>query len=88
MTRSLLLLTGALTLAGCNMAPTYVRPAAPVPAALPTGEAYAPAQAGTAGLPWTQLVNDVKLQTVIERALTNNRDLRAALAKGGCTCMS
>ena len=81
MTRSLLLLTSALTLAGCNMAPTYVRPAAPVPAALPTGEAYAPAQAGAAaGLPWTQLVGDAKLQTVIARALANNRNLRATLA--------
>ncbi|MFP5435099.1 MAG: efflux transporter outer membrane subunit, partial [Alphaproteobacteria bacterium] len=80
MTRSLLLLTSALTLAGCNMAPTYVRPAAPVPAALPTGEAYAPAQAGAAGLPWTQLVGDAKLQAVLARALTNNRDLRATLA--------
>lgn len=80
MTRSILLLTGVLTLAGCNMAPTYVRPAAPVPAALPTGDAYAPAQAGAAGLPWTQLVGDAKLQAVIAGALTNNRDLRATLA--------
>lgn len=80
MIRSLLLLTSALTLAGCNMAPTYVRPAAPVPAALPTGEAYAPVQAGAAGLAWTQLVGDTKLQAVIERALANNRDLRATLA--------
>jgi len=80
MIRAIFLLTSALTLAGCNMAPTYVRPAAPVPAALPTGEAYAPAQAGAAGLPWTQLVGDTKLQAVIERALANNRDLRATLA--------
>ncbi len=70
-----------LALAGCNMAPTYVRPAAPVPAALPIGEAYAPGQAGQkAGLAWTELVGDAKLRTVIERALANNRDLRAAIA--------
>jgi multidrug efflux system outer membrane protein len=70
-----------LALAGCNMAPTYVRPEMPVPATLPSGEAYAPLQAGEkAGLPWTQLVSDTRLHTVIERALANNRDLRAAIA--------
>ena len=80
MTRILLPLGGALLLAGCNMAPNYVRPAPPVPAALPTGEAYAARSEGAAGLPWTQLVQDAKLRTVIERALANNRDLRAAIA--------
>jgi multidrug efflux system outer membrane protein len=80
MTRRFLPLLSALMLGACNMAPTYVRPVAPVPAALPTGEAYAPRQAGPAGLPWTQLVADTRLRTIIERALTNNRDLRATLA--------
>ncbi|WP_416465780.1 efflux transporter outer membrane subunit [Sphingomonas sp. VDB2] len=70
-----------LALAGCNMAPTYVRPAAPVPPTLPSGEAYAPGQAGQqAGLAWTELIGDAKLRTVIDRALANNRDLRVALA--------
>ena len=70
-----------LALAGCNMAPTYVRPAAPVPATLPTGEAFAPAApTDKAGMAWTELVSDARLRTVIERALTNNRDLRAAIA--------
>ena len=70
-----------LTLAGCNMAPTYVRPTAPVPATLPNGEAYAPGQAGQkVGLAWTELVGDTKLRSVIARALANNRDLRAAIA--------
>lgn len=81
MTRMIAPLGAALALAGCNMAPTYIRPAPPVPAALPTGEAYAPAQTGeTAGLAWTALVSDPKLRTVIDRALANNRDLRVALA--------
>lgn len=81
MSRAVLPLIPALMLAGCNMAPAYVRPAPPVPAALPTGEAYAPTQPGvSAGLAWGQMVSDPALRTVIERALANNRDLRAALA--------
>ncbi|HUD94078.1 efflux transporter outer membrane subunit [Sphingobium sp.] len=80
MTRVHLFLGTALLLAGCNMAPHYERPAPPVPPTLPTGEAYAPQADAKAGLPWTGLVQDAKLKTVIERALANNRDLRAALA--------
>lgn len=33
-----------------------------------------------AGLPWTALVGDARLRIVIERALANNRNLRATLA--------
>ena len=81
MSRLALPLTVALLLSACNMAPTYVRPGAPVPAALPSGEAYAPAQAVTkAGLPWDQLIADARLKQVIARALANNRDLRVAIA--------
>jgi multidrug efflux system outer membrane protein len=80
MTRALLPLSAGLLLAGCNMAPDYVRPAPPVPATLPTGEAYAAQAEGKAGLPWTVLVQDAKLKTVIDRALANNRDLRATIA--------
>jgi multidrug efflux system outer membrane protein len=80
MIRARLSLSAALLLAGCNMAPHYERPAPPVPLALPTGDAYAPRTDARAGLAWTQLVQDAKLKTVIERSLTNNRDLRAALA--------
>jgi multidrug efflux system outer membrane protein len=69
-----------VALSGCNMAPHYERPAPPVPAALPTGEAYAAQATGTAGLPWTRLVSDARLTTIIERALANNRDLRATIA--------
>ena len=80
MTRAPLTLMPVLLLAGCNMAPAYVRPPAPVPAALPAGEAYAPQAGVQAGLPWAELVSDTRLRTVIERALANNRDLRATLA--------
>ncbi|ETI63340.1 multidrug transporter [Sphingobium sp. C100] len=73
--------TSALLLAGCSMTPRYDRPALPIPATLPQGAAYAPlTQGASAGLPWTALVQDARLKTVIERALNNNRDLRVALA--------
>lgn len=84
MKRALLLtsLMASLTaLPACNMAPHYVRPAPPVPADFPSGPAYAPtAAAEKPGLPWTALIGDQRLKTVIDRALANNRDLRAALA--------
>ena len=79
--KRLLLLSSATALSACNLAPTYVRPAAPVPTTWPAGTAYRAASATEkAGLPWTSLVGDARLKTIIERALTNNRDLRAALA--------
>lgn len=71
----------ALLLSGCNMAPRYVRPQAPVPAQWPGGAAYpAPDGAETAGLPWKTLIANAKLRTVIMTMLANNRDLRASLA--------
>jgi multidrug efflux system outer membrane protein len=71
----------SLLLSGCNMAPHYVRPAAPVPEAWPTGAAYPAAEGGqAAGLTWQQLITNPKLKTVITHMLANNRDLRAAVA--------
>lgn len=81
MKRALPALASLAALTACNMAPNYVRPTPPVPPAFPSGPAYAPAaDSGKAGLPWTALINDPRLRTVIERALINNRDLRIALA--------
>lgn len=81
MRRSFLTLALAATaLAGCNMAPKYVQPDAGAPPQWPQGAAYAPAQAGEAGMPWRTLFADPRLQTVIERALANNQDLQASLA--------
>lgn len=76
-------LTGAtsLLLSGCNMAPHYVRPAAPVPDAWPTGAAYPAAESGpAAGLTWQQLITNPRLKAVITQMLANNRDLRASVA--------
>lgn len=76
-----LVIVPALMLAGCNMAPAYVRPEAPIPAQWPEGPVYASARQGEqAGITWTALVHDKKLTALIDRALASNRDLRAAMA--------
>ena len=74
-------LTGLL-LAGCvNLAPAYRRPAEPTPVAFPTGPAYAPPSASVQPVVgWRDFFADPKLKAVIEQALANNRDLRAAVA--------
>jgi outer membrane protein, multidrug efflux system len=73
----------SFALAACTMEPRYDRPEAPVPDAWPSGAAYAPGQANeraVADIPWREFIKDDKLQQVIDQALTNNRDLRSALA--------
>jgi multidrug efflux system outer membrane protein len=72
-----------MTLAGCAMAPKYVRPDLPVPRTLPTGPAYAPeveASVQAADLAWQDFFTDPRLRAVVQLALDNNRDLRIALA--------
>lgn len=78
-----LLLTTLTGLAGCTtMAPQYSRPAAPVPAAWPSGPAYQAAaedlSQADAELPWRDFFKDPQLNRVIELAIDNNRDLRIA----------
>jgi len=71
---ALLAMTG---LAACSFEPAYHRPAATIPAALPdAGQAEAP----PAALGYRDVFRDPGLVTLIERALTNNQDLKAALA--------
>ncbi|GAA0748341.1 efflux transporter outer membrane subunit [Ideonella azotifigens] len=70
-------------LAGCStLAPTDAAPTGAVPTQWPTGAAYAPAttSADASTLPWRDFVQDSRLRQVIEQALANNRDLRAAAA--------
>ena len=79
--RRLLPLSLSVTLTACNLAPAYERPTAPVPPVWPNGSAYSAAlPTEKAGLPWTALVGDERLRTIIDRALINNRDLRVTLA--------
>ena len=82
MTRLLALMLLPLTLAACTLAPEYVRPDAPVPAAWPAGPAYRDGAAqpspAVAEIPWQEYFADPQLRQVIGLALENNRDLRVA----------
>ncbi|HEX8484720.1 efflux transporter outer membrane subunit [Sphingomonas sp.] len=82
--RSLLLLLGAsAALAGCNLAPKYVRPVGAIPAILPQGGAYPPAATDAAdvtAIGWRDFFTDDRLRQVIALGLENNRDLRLASA--------
>jgi outer membrane protein, multidrug efflux system len=84
-TTSFGLTVGALLLSGCatTMAPKYTQPAAPVPAAWPSGPAYregtgTPSAKAMADIPRQEFFVDQKLQKLIELALANNRDLKVA----------
>lgn len=69
----------ATLLSACNLAPTYQRPAAPVPQAWPTGDAYASAAADDGALAhWDAFYRDEDLRRLIRIGLENNRDLRQA----------
>ncbi len=85
----------ALALTACaQLAPAYVRPAAPVPAAWPDDRAaaapaasvsasaavgrQAPDDANADADAWTTVFTDPSLQAVIRLSLTHNRDLRIA----------
>ncbi|MEY2654817.1 MAG: hypothetical protein RLZZ524_1845 [Pseudomonadota bacterium] len=89
--RPLALAAAAATLlAGCtSLAPTYERPASPVPAqfVLPSAAAASDAAAAAAALPasapaeplaWGDWVRDPGLRRQVENALAHNRDLRVA----------
>ena len=82
--RTALTFAAGLTLAGCNLAPKYVRPELSVPAATPSGPAYAATDAAGAIMPadtsWEVFFTDDRLRRVIRTALENNRDLRVAVA--------
>ena len=68
-------------LAGCNLAPTYVRPVGAVPVALPSGGVYPPAATDAVDVSrigWRDFFTDPRLRSVIESGIANNRDLRIA----------
>ena len=66
----------ATLLAGCTMTPHYERPAAPVETSYPDQTATEPT---VADIDWHSFYADPKLRSLIELALTNNRDLRVAV---------
>src|SRR3984885_9106814 len=72
-------------LAGCSLIPGYHRPQLPVAAGYPTGDAYdgasrSPerAEQSADAIGWRDFFADPRLQSLIEIALRNNRDLRVA----------
>jgi multidrug efflux system outer membrane protein len=71
----------AACLAGCSLQPPYVRPPLPVPPTWPIGDPYLrQSEADLPTLTYRQVFTDPRLQALIDRALFNNRDLRAAAA--------
>ena len=82
--KTALVFAAGLTLAGCNLAPKYVRPESVVPVATPVGPAYAATDAAGAIMPadtsWEVFFTDDRLRRVIRTALENNRDLRVSVA--------
>jgi outer membrane protein, multidrug efflux system len=68
----------ATALGACSLTPSYIRPAAPVPAAWPMQ--LKPGQALPSG-DWQKYFSDPRLKALIAVALENNRDLRIATAR-------
>ena len=81
--RSTLALLAATALAGCNLAPKYVRPVGAVPATLPQNGIYPAASSDAADVTkigWQSFFTDDRLRRTIALGLENNRDLRIAAA--------
>ena len=69
----------SLLLAGCiSLDPDYQRPAAPVPSVW-AAQGAQPA-ASDVLTDWQHIMTDARLNNVVERALTSNRDLQEAIA--------
>ncbi|MCD8547791.1 MAG: efflux transporter outer membrane subunit [Aeromonadaceae bacterium] len=73
MTKTLLALSLTLILGGCSLAPDYERPATPA------GATWQASASQTAPLGWQQQFQDPALQTLIQLALDNSRDLRLSV---------
>jgi multidrug efflux system outer membrane protein len=74
---------GAAWITGCiDLAPRYRRAPPPVPSNFPAGGVYPPAPASERGASaWRDFFSDPKLLRLIDLALRENRDLRAAAAQ-------
>ena len=76
-----LLLAGAFAIAGCSLAPKTVLPTPPVPQSWPAGDAYLlQSEAALPILLYKSVFTDSRLQSLVDQALANNRDLRVAYA--------
>jgi multidrug efflux system outer membrane protein len=72
----------ALLATGCaSMEPAYVQPAPAIPASWPAGDAYLrQSEASLPAVTYEQIFRDPRLQTLIQQALVNNRDMQVAAA--------
>lgn len=71
-------LLAVLALAGCNLAPRYAAPAAPVPATFPAAGKAEPGAVSAQDVDWRDFYADERLCKVLQLATDNNRDLRVA----------
>ncbi len=78
MIRRLATTAALIALAGCSFEPAYRRPAPAIPAALPA--VPQPAEEVPASLGYRDMFRDPRLVALIDQALANNQDLKAALA--------
>lgn len=70
-----------LSLGGCNLAPKYVAPTPAVPTSWPVGDPALKAnEAALPSLGYRDVFRDVRLQALIDRGLSNNQDIRLAVA--------
>ncbi len=80
MTKETVIFILPLLLLSCTMIPEYKRPDAPVPKEWPHGDAYSSINyeksPKATELKWNEFLTDAKLKKIIEKALSNNRDLR------------
>lgn len=78
------LLATALLAAACTTVPPYERPVLPVTSSWPEGTALsgvAPAAPAAADVAWREFFTDERLRAIVDLALANNRDMRAAALK-------
>ncbi|UAJ11520.1 efflux transporter outer membrane subunit [Polymorphobacter megasporae] len=74
-------LLAVAALAACSLDPHYVRPDPAVPPSWPAGDAYLrTTEASLPSVDYRQIFLDPHMQSIITRALENNRDLRIAAA--------
>ncbi len=77
MLQRVMMLTLPLLLTGClSLDPHYQRPAAPVPANLPQGEAGGNQALSYPDVAWRDYVQDARLRQVVALGLNSSRDLR------------
>lgn len=77
--RNYLLLAATTALAGCNFAPQYRQPPAPVGDTFPGARESGSRLATEIG--WREFFGDRRLQTLIDMALSRNQDLAQAVAR-------